>query len=60
MEISKKKVYRKKSPVNYPKRPKINQKSRKDQKNITVYCNLKRFNFDNELKKTYYAIFNSI
>ena len=50
MEIFKKKVYRKKSPVNYPKRPKICQNSRKGQKNITVYCNLKRFNFDNGVK----------
>ena len=50
MEIFKKKVYRKKSPVNYPKRPKIFKNSRKGQKNITVYCNLKRFNFDNGVK----------
>ena len=49
MEIFKKKLYRKKSPINYPKRPKICQNSRKNQKNIEVYCNLKRFNFDIDL-----------
>ena len=47
MEIFKKKIYRKKSPINYPKRPKISLKSRNGEKKITVYCNLKRFNFDN-------------
>ena len=50
MDIFKKKIYRRKSPINYPKRPKISQKSRINEKNITVYCNLKRFSFNNEQK----------
>ena len=50
MEIFKKKIYRKKSPINYQKKPKVSQKSRINQKTITVYCNLKRFNFDNREK----------
>ena len=45
MDIFKKKIYRKKSPINYPKRPKISEKTRINEKKITVYCNLKRFNF---------------
>ncbi len=51
MEIFKKKIYRKKSPIKYPQKPKISQKSRTNQKTITVYCNLKRFNFDNGARK---------
>ena len=47
MDIFKKNINRKKSPINYPKRPKISQKSRENEKRIMVYCNLKRFNFDN-------------
>ena len=47
MDIFKKKIYRKKSPINYPKRPRISEKSRENEKRIMVYCNLKRFNFDN-------------
>ena len=50
MDIFKKKIYRKKSPINYPKRPKISEKTRINEKKITVYCNLKRFNFDNGQK----------
>ena len=50
MEKTFKKVFRRKSPINYPRRPKRDKNSGINEKNITVYCNLKRFNFDKELK----------
>ena len=50
MEAFKKKEYRNKSPINYLKRPKRSQNYGKNEKKITVYCNLKRFNFDKDEK----------
>ena len=50
MEIFKKKVFRRSSPIKYPKKPKISSKSREGQKSLKVYCNLKRFNFSNDIK----------
>lgn len=50
MEIFKKKVFRRSSPIKYPKKPKISSKSRERQKTLKVYCNLKRFNFSNDIK----------
>ena len=49
MEVIKKRVYRNRSPINYPKRPKHSQKL-ENEKKITVYCNLKRFNFCKDAK----------
>ena len=49
MKVFKKRIDRNRSPINYPKRPKRKEKSG-NEKQITVYCNLKRFNFDKDEK----------